>query len=1327
MIRVHSNRLYLSLLLLWVSLVALAQPEFTVIANRQGLPENSIHRIAQDERGFIWMATFNGICRYEGTRFTTFRHDAANPYSLRDNTASNILPLHDGLLVATGAGLDFYRFSTGHFDHCTVTGSKGDRDLSSSIFSLLRHGNRIFATDIDGAIYVSQDSPTRFRRLVVAHRITTLQHFRDGLLLGVGPDGIYLLTSDARRVVSHYPLRMNVRYNFNVYYSRVAQTIYVGYGIGHPSAAFRVVGQKIVASEEAVPSDLMYTLDYKDRVVFACDGKGLVMRDRDGRDEQYLPTNSNIPGDAIYTLFEDRDHNLWVGTYRAGVCVLFDEHKVFARWSIADKNLPYNIVTAVCPTENYLYLGFDGGGLGIFNRHTGRMEHHLTTANSELPGNNVLSVFRDGQQLWMGIYTQGLVCYDLVAHRLTTYAMPHTTGADDNNVWTLLDDGDRILVGSNNFFVFNKQTRTARAVRELVGAVVSSMSRSGGQVVVATRYTGIYVLDGRTLSVVRHLKTLGQGKDAPPCVNVRYIYVDRKGRWWVNVEFRGFYCYDPATGRSRHFDVKQGLTNVDVTSMAEDERGNLWMATSNGLFCYNPQWDTFVRYDEDKELPSVFTCNSAASYRGQFYFGSTQGMLSFSPSAIKHPQQQKGGVSLMTLRLLNDGRELPLYGQQRQEVTLDHDQNFFTITFALPNYASPHRTHFRCYLKGLEQQWREVGGSREMQYTNVPPGTYEFMVAATDLSGRWGKPTVLTLTVLAPWYLTWWARMLWWTLAILVLVLAFLYYRHRVDARHRERMAQLRQRTQQRLQEAKMDFYTNVTHELRTPTFMISAQVEELLSRGSDPVVKVPASYMESLRRSAEKLNRIVNSIIDFRKQDAYQMRLNVQRKDVVAFCENLATDYYYLCAQKQIAFDFYAKRSELFMRFDPDKLETIITNLVSNAFKYTKSGGRVRLSVVPLGDDSVEFSVEDNGMGIVEEMQEQIFQRFTRTKRGQRASHGDGIGLASVKELVELHGGEIRVESVVGRGSRFVFSLPTREEALPESAGISGNPVVAGTDKPDAPAVFFSSGQEASSEPQSQPVLPIQFSNPTALHTILIVDDEPGLVELLDRGLSADYRILKAYDGEEGLRMAREQLPDLVVADWQMPRMDGAALLQAIKDDGRLRFMQVLVLTAATAEEEKLRAFELGAADYLLKPVSVKYLRERVKQILQRADDNATQPLAVASERAYTKEEQAFIGQLKELIDQNLSNDEFDMKQLANLMAMSHSALYKKVKAITGLSLVDFVNDYKLSLAIIRFRQGESNVTHVCQACGFKDVKNFRTLFKRKMGVTPKQFVLSL
>lgn len=1272
-----------------------AQKYFRSWNKTSGLCDNSICCIKQDKNGFLWIGSFNGLSRYDGYRFESFYHDADNPQSIANRVVRSLCPSDDGIWIGTDSGIDFYSFADGLFHHVPATDGRGRTiPFVNRVNHIVETPHALFAADDNGTLYKYDRARGRLCPVKQhASRYDAVTVYRDHLLAVASADGIRLLDSDGETLIDFLPQQLRTTMLANIYYSKNKNTLFVGYGIGYKSHAFKIENNRIKPSDEYSPEGLMATVDYGSFTVFGIDGGG-VMFDSGQARIIYNPYNSNISGDAVYSLFVDHQQNLWIGTYRMGMSLYSEQFRWFSILSRTNHQLSYDIVTAVIPTQEKLYLGLDGGGFEIYDRKTGQ-KTTFNTSNSQLPGNNITSMTDDGANIWMTVYTKGLVRFNKATHSFTTYRMPQRSH-ESQNLWTLKDDGQgNLWIGGSDIFVFNKRKETIQQI-DIDNAYCMGIAMDSRYIWLACRFQGLVKISRKSGKIVKRYNTLSSDIRLPGN-NTCFLYLGRNGNLWFTIEHCGFFRMNERKGTLTSYGAEQGLIESNVTSMREDPQGNVVAGTYDGLFLMSAGTEKFVRLNVD-EGASEFTYNSNAELGGTTYFGTTKGLVYFDISKIRLPQGTNE-VFFQSLELLNDKKTYNLYTTGNQEQRLSHNENFFTVRFSTPDFVSSNRIIYACRLEGFDTHWREVTVG-EIQYTKVPPGHYTLEVKSTSDGVNWSETRTLRIVITPPWYLCWWARLCYVLLTVTIIWIAFRTWKNSMVVKHRMEIAEVEKQSEKRLNEAKTNFYTSIVHELRTPVFLIMAQIEEILEGGTDPV-KAPRVYIHDMLRNAKRLNSLVSRVVDFRKVGAENLRLSLKRQDVVEFCRMLNDNYTDMFGQKDIEYHFNTSHDEILLDFDSFKLELIISNLITNAFKYTKKGGRVSFSIED-SNDRVCFHIADTGIGIDEKFRDTIFESFFRSERGKKQSEGDGLGLSYVKNLVELHGGRISVESEMGKGSTFSFYIPRQKET------------------------------EQQTPAKTTLASPTTRNNPTAIHSVLIVDDEPETVELLERGLGREYRIEKAYNGEEGITKALETLPDIIICDLSMPKMDGQRMLVGLRTQKSLQRTKIIVFTANTAEDEMMQAFDNGADAYLTKPISLQLLRKRMAKLLQVQSDTPVQPKTSADSspaliKQYSKEEQLFILRCRTVIDEHIKNPDFNAEFFADQMAMSHSSLYKKLKLITNMSLIEFINDYRIYKASQMFRNGETNVKSVAEECGISDVKNFRKLFKKHTNVTPKEYISSL
>ena len=1289
------------------------------ITTRDGMPDNRVNDICEDRYGFIWAATWNGLARYDGHSVVVYRHSAIDPASLTGNMVRCLLAMPDGVWVGTDAGLDFFSYADGSFTHCSVSGDSlaGVQSLNTRVSRLIAgEGGIVFCLTAGGELLrLDTAAAGRVFRVLpkpAERRYGDICPYKGGRIMALSDRGVTVLSADGESELAHTPMTYGYDVNMNIYCDTVAARVYVGRGVGSGSLTFDIVhpdGRLRPAERPVDVPGLMCAVRVGDTMYFAGDGSGLLRLGPDGELRRCVPDDGSARTDALYSVCGTRGGDVWCATYRHGMCLhsaSLDRHRLLRP---ATGAISYDMVTAAVPVGDRIYIGLDGRGLDVYDSAGGRSRNY-STANSDIPGDNVVSLVHDGGRLWMAIYTTGVAEMDITSGAFRLHRMP---GEYSQKVWTLADGGDGSLwVGARGLHVLDKATGAVVTPAGCANLNVSSVVDGGDCMWVATSLQGVLRVDKRTHAVVtRFSDRPTPGSPALPESNATFLAVDSKGTVWVTMATHGLYSIDPGAGTVQEWGVSDGLTESRVQSMAEDGRGDLWFGTANGLFRYIRGRGKFVPV-ADSRLMTTFSANAALRAGESMYFGTDSGLacLSCADEEDVFTPPIYNQLIFSELQLMDaPRRSIALFDTgDGREVKLKHSENFFMVNFAVPGSAGVSQMQYEYRLEGLEDGWRGAGTMRTAVYTNVPPGSYRLLVRHTTPDGGWSEPSGLRIAVMSPWYSTAWATLLWILLGLGLVCVAWNVWRRMARTKEAAHLAELNSRSERELNESKLDFYAKITHELRTPCFLISAQIEEILDSERECVAP---SDLRGVYRNSIKLNKLINRIIDFRKIDSGHFRLKPRRIELCAYFSDLAPDYEHLCRHKGLTFSYDHDAAPIDAVLDPDKLELVVTNLISNAYKYTPSGGSVALTIRDAGTE-VAISVSDTGIGISDSVRDAIFQPYYRSERGRRQSGGDGIGLAFVKELVDMHGGSIGLKTQINEGSVFTVRIPkelapaTEAEAAPD---------------PTAPHIDVA----APAEPAD-----LGIDNPTATRSMLVVDDNPEVLALLTRTFRDDYRVVSVADGSMAFDRLERGDFDVVVTDIMMPGLDGHALIARLKESPRLRDIKIVVFSAVNSEDDIIKAYDAKVDAFITKPASLKVLRRSVDRLFHQEES----PVALVPEVAvkapqgkYNREERRFLLECRRIIDETMTDENFGIEMLASRLAMSHSSLYKKIRRLTGMSLIEFINDYRIFKAVELFRQGNVNVQGVAAQCGFRDIKTFRETFKRKMNMPPKQFITSL
>lgn len=1299
------------------SLPAASTTYFKVFDLTSGLPDNSVNDIAEDRFGFIWVATWNGLARIDGKTVTTYRY-AEDGSSISNNMVRSLFPIETGIWIGTDAGIDFFRFSDCRFFHgYHVAGNGTVGKINRRVSRIFGNDEYMFILTGDGDILrlnVKKEKKSEKDLLFSAiakpksRTYADLAPYTGGRIMAASNEGVTVLSADGERELYHNTFPRPFDNNINIFCDIINNKVYIGSGIGFPMLVHDIVSPdgRLAESGRHNIDGLMKIAASDEGLFLATDGGGLYHIDGNGGEPvHYLPTNSTFPCDALYTVFVDSHKNVWCGSYRHGLFMASHELNTYTVANHASGSISYDIVTAISPVGDKLFIGLDGGGLDVYDKKTGK-SRNFNTGNSGLPGKNIVSLIYDGEFIWGVDYSSGLFemspeTYNIIAH-------PGDRNANRNaKYWVLADDGlGNIWVGQTSLTIFDKTMKTYTTVEGATDCAVMSIVDGGDCMWVGTRDSGILKVGKRSKKVeARYSDSPSPDGVKLPGYHAKFLFVDSRGIMWVNIANKYFCSLTPGKDSEPVFyDSSHGLGNCHVLSMIEDNNNDLWLGTDNGLYKYIRARNIFVRRNNSR-MPSSYTPQATAMADGNIYFGTTSGLLSFCADDYNSLAEPTPTV-FTGIRILDEDRtEIPLYTHGNRKIVLDPDQNFFIVSFSAPDMSNPEQMHFECRLDGLEDIWHDASAIRSTTYTNVPAGNYKLLVRHTNSDGSWTEPANIDLEIRPHWYATTWMMSIWLILALGFVVMSLSIWGKYIKNEEKTKLVEIERDSIKQLNDAKLNFYANITHELRTPCFLISAQIEEMFDSDRQ---SVPIKALSGIYRNSAKLNKLINHIIDFRKNDTGNLRLNPRKMELVSFLQSITSDYEYLCRQKSLQFSFNHDEPPIELVADADKLEQIVSNLISNAYKYTPKGGKIDLNVRDLGD-KVAISLSDNGIGIVEKLQTKIFEPFYRTDRGRNESSGDGIGLAFVKELVRLHHGSISLESKVNEGSTFTVILPKEQDKKDDAPENNVRSVI--------PGRILSEGTYAGTED-------LKIQNPTAIRSMLIVDDDSQVASLLAHVFEDDYSVKCASDGKEAFEMAKDGDFDVIITDIMMPETDGHKLVAMLRANKATKKTKIVVFSAVTSEEDILNAYEEGVDAFLTKPVSLKILRKQVDRLFEKPDgSNIKEPAA----GAYNREEQKFLMNCRNIIDECMTDENFGIEMLAGRLAMSHSSLYKKIRRMTGMSLIDFINEYRIYKAVDMFRDGNTNVQKVAEACGFRDIKTFRETFKRKMNIPPKQFILKM
>jgi len=1051
----------------------------------------------------------------------------------------------------------------------------------------------------------------------------------------------------------------------------------------------------------------------------------------------------SLSQNSITALYKDDNEIIWLGTYKQGVNYLNDNITQFPRYHHEESkpaSLQYDDVNKFVEDKwGNIWIGANGGGLIYFDRKSNTFKQYLHDSQNEnsLSNNVIVSLCLDHDNiLWIGTYLGGLNSFD--GHKFTHYRHNDNDSLSlaNDNVWEIFEDRENNLwIGTlgGGLDLFDRKTTQFHHFQNtgnhsLIGSnFISAIleDRHGNLWIGADN--GVTVMSKRRNTSVSYQHT--NDKKSISSANVISIYEDSKGRIWIGTR-DGLNLFNPQSKDFQVFTTADGLPDNIILNILEDNNQTLWLSTPSGLCNAKLQskengLGLFVtHFDETNNLQSrEFNDNAALKTKtGELIFGGPSGFNSINPQKIQKPSYQSK-IALTGLQILNKDVEpgdvindrvlLQKSLSQLQSINLKYKENVFTIEFASLDFSHNGRDKYAYMMEEFNSDWLFADGNhRSATYTNLDPGHYVFKVKVLNSNGSWSAEKALEINIEPPFWRTSVAYIIY---VLIALGLLLLTRRIVLDRIHMRYEVQLQRREAERayaLEQLKTKFFTNVSHEFRTPLSLIISPLDKIIKHTSDEEQK---KQLNLVQRNAKRLLSLINQLLDFRKMEVQEMKLHPAIGDIITFSEDISNSFMDIAEKKGIQFSFSSNIDSLEIYFDKDKVEKILFNLLSNAFKYTYDGGNVSITLQynpPVnieGEGTLFIEIKDTGIGVPANMQEKIFERFFQTDMPQSmVNQGTGIGLAITKEFVRLHNGLISVQSEPEKGTCFTVVLPAKKiyDSLPRTA------------------TSLIPAEEA------ERIMSPESSKNSRKGTILIVEDNEDMRFYLKDNLKAQYNVEEAVNGKEGWEKIQLLNPDLVVSDITMPLMDGIELAAKIKSETITAHIPVILLTARGNEEKQLEGYNVGVNDYITKPFTFEILASRIRNLLTQQkllQKRFQKQIEVnPSEVTITPVDEKFMKQSLEVVEKYLDKPEFSVEEFSAEMYMSRVTLYRKILSLTGKTPLEFIRSIRLKRAARLLIKSGMSVSEIAYEVGFNNPKHFTKFFKEEFNVLPSQYAQS-
>lgn len=1371
------HRLILSLLLLiCVSLSSAFAGKyysFKHLSTIDGLSHNQINNIFKDSDGFLWFSTSGGLNRFDGYQFKIFRHDDNDKYSITDNFTDNIQEdVQGNLWIHTSSSyilFDRYKekfysdvLSYLHIPEGKLPSCPSVVYIDKKKKILLVQNTKVYLYKPEtGKIVVfylrnRQVAKDKITAIAEDHSSYLFLH-NNGLI-----DRMNKKTCLMERSLNHIPAHgcmSSIKFNMYVDSKDNIWVFTSDYqGLWEYASSMNHWCKWGRQSENKLSSNVVQDVkeDKKGNIWIATDHGGINIVDN--RNHCLVVKNNpsyerSLSSNSVKCLYNDDLNTMWVGTYNRGISYYNESLFKFSLDLLTEYSNMENFVPDVTffkeGIHKDLWIGTNGSGL-IHNDsvcNQSKIFRHEDKDPSSLSSNIIVSlcVTRDGK-LWIGTYLGGMDCYD--GHRFIHYRHDpkNSNSLVYDNVWSIVEDKRGLIwIGTlgDGLQCFNPKTKQfttyAKPLNDLT--ITTNLCLGKNDKLYITTYNGLTVLDLKTMKF-NLLSGNRKGTISFANLQIQMIDEDSRGLLWMATR-NGLLVYDQKTDIVYKFNSTNGLPNDYVCSIVEDNDKNMWVTTCNGISRVllskgknDGKYDfSFYNYYESDGLQySEFNIRSSIKCSsGEILMGGLKGFNYFNPKEIRYinilPHVSFVGFSLFNKDVLinkkYDGMTILKSAiNKAKRVDLKYKQNVFSISFSSMNYILPKEVKYAYKLDGFDKSWIVVNGNiHKVTYTNLNEGTYRFRVKVANSKGIWNnKVSSLIIRIHPPFWRSIWAYI------IYVILFGTLFYFIHYELMHRERekykIKQLKIEAQHAhdMDEMKLRFFTSISHEFRTPIELILAPVENLLKQ---PFKKDVYNRLSMVRRNALRLKEMVDELLDFRKNDVQVTKLHLVREDVISFIRSICQSFLEIADKDNISLHFITSLSSLQMDFDEKKLNRIMINLLSNAFKFTNKGGKVEVFIERKSEtfsqsEVLEIRVADTGIGISEEDKKHIFDRFYQgNNKNTESTGGTGIGLQLVKDFVEQHQGEIHVEDHIGGGSIFVFTLPLSLAEISRTTSVVQDNHSTAVDMVISDPTKEETGQDS-----------IQLSSKHIGENaplILIVDDNEDFCNLMIDSLSSLYRVEKAVNGVEAWTLIPNLQPDMVISDVMMPEMDGIQLARMMKTDIRTSHIPLILLTALSAVEQKIDGLETGADDYISKPFHMDVLILKIRKLLEltekRHEQFNQQIDPSPSMIKITSLDQKLIAKAIKYVEDNMSRSDLTVEELSKELAMSRVYLYKKLTVITGKTPIEFIRVIRLKRAAQLLKESQLNVSQVAYKVGFNNPKYFSRYFKEQYNVSPSEY----
>jgi len=1294
--------------------------QFKKIQVDDGLSQNAVYCILQDSKGFMWFGTKDGLNRYDGSNFRIYRHESSNPLSLGNNFIRNILEFNEQTLyIGTDEGLYIMNTIDETFVMIKEKTNDGTHIMSGITALYLDSNKNVWIGTMYQGIFIYDTSEKVLKKIELSkyelgfNATWSIMCDKSGTIWAGTKLGLLRFNNKIRKFECIDSLFNTNEFGYEIMTIKEDNNgnLWLGTrerGIWkYNKHSDNIETYLFRNSDYYYPTYIRFIYDYTEKIFLVGSEDGLYLFDIETTKltRVDVPQLKNSLSDQnAYSIVKDKEGGIWIGTYLGGINYLntsllnvesYNPDTMFG-------SLKGKAVSQFCEDEKgNLWIATEDGGVNYLNTKTNIISQPIKTTY-----HNIHSLLLDNENLWIGTFSRGI---DIYNRKSGTLSNIRNNSSDDNCIFSLYKTkaGDiyaGTLVGLSKF---DKQKSKFSQVPEASRFIYDMKEDEFGNLWLAT-FIGAMKFDANQEKWI-HYDTIQPPEHPIVKSKLTSVYIDTQKRIIFTSEGRGIFIYDYETNSFNNISEADGLPNDVIYGVLDDPYGNLWLSCNKGLICFNPaNPKSYKLYSKDDNLQSN-QFNYKSSYKtadGKFYFGGINGFNSFYPNDLSSQKNSIVPPVIITqIQLLNNSDEdleqsIRTNLNAKEKIRLPYNKSSFILSYVSLSYVSQKKNQYAYKMEGKDFDWNYVGNNKSVTYVDLAPGKYLFKVKASNNDGIWNETgTEVEIEILPPFWLSWPAKVFYIIVILAILYLLVLYLITKNKQKQVQQLESYKTEQETLAFKSKIDFFTTIAHEIRTPLSLISAPLEEVVASGEGSMQTKENLYI--IEKNCDRLNILINQLLDFRKMDSTQYVINPVSINLKAFVEELYKRFKKTAEKRGINFELNFVGGDDWEIFsDIDALTKIIGNLLTNAFKYAKD--KVMLTVIINKDYSFTINVEDNGKGISQENKNLIFDPFYQVDSND-INIGTGIGLSLVKHLVGILGGNIEVIDSETGGSIFIFKFS------------------------DIPHLENNDSRNIEKEEElfiyKEPSQTINKKG-----NILIVDDNPDMISFIKNCLQNDYSPYTALNTDEAFVLLEKNSYDLIITDIMMPGTDGISFTKILKENINYSHIPVILLSAKTDISTKVEGLRSGADVFIEKPFSTAYIKAQILSLLENRrtllEVFNRSPLASYSTLVSNKSDEIFLQKLNEGIEKNISDEKFSLEGLSELVGMSRSNLQRKLKSISGVTPGDYLRNYRLKRACKLLIETDMRINEVAFLVGFNSASYFTKSFYKAYNMSPKEFI---